>query len=217
MTGDFNIRDSLWDLSFSHHSSISDDLLIIANSFNLDLLIPTNLSPTRYSDTEDEANSVIDLIFLHNGSNKLNNHLIHPNWYLSSDYAPLIISIPIAEENVIVSKILIPKNSKQETAFVKEIITNFKNLNTSNLTDKDKLEDTVKLLELLIEQAWTKNVKRMRITKHSKQWWNKECGWTLNNYRITRSLENWKIFKKVVKTTKRLFFDEKIQEIVNKS
>ena len=125
----------------------------------MDLLIPTNLSPTRYSDTEGEANSVIDLIFLHNGSNELNNHLIHPNWYLSSDYAPLTISIPIAEENVIVSKILIPKNSKQETAFVKEIITNFKNLNTSNLTDKDKLEDTVKLLELLIEQAWTKNVK----------------------------------------------------------
>jgi len=34
---------------------------------------------------------------------------------------------------------------------------------------------------------------------------------------MTRSLENWKIFKKVVKNTKRLFFDEKIQEKVNKN
>ena len=116
MTGDFNIRDSLWDLSFFHHSSISNNLLIIADLFNLDLLIPTNLSSTRYSDTEDEANSVIDLIFLHNGSNELNNHLIHSDWYLSSNYAPLTISIPIAEENIIVSKMSIPKNSKQETA-----------------------------------------------------------------------------------------------------
>jgi len=33
MTGDFNIRDSLWDSSFSHHSSISDDLILIADSF----------------------------------------------------------------------------------------------------------------------------------------------------------------------------------------
>ncbi len=35
MTGDFNIRDRLWDSSFPHHSSISNDLMIIADSFNL--------------------------------------------------------------------------------------------------------------------------------------------------------------------------------------
>ena len=35
ITGDFNIRDSLWDPSFLHHSSISDDLIILADSFNL--------------------------------------------------------------------------------------------------------------------------------------------------------------------------------------
>ena len=35
MTGDFNIRDSLWDSAFPFHSSVSDDLIIIANSFNL--------------------------------------------------------------------------------------------------------------------------------------------------------------------------------------
>jgi len=56
MTGDFNIRDSLWDISFPHHSSISDNLLIIADSFNLALSIPTNPCPTRYSDTAGEAN-----------------------------------------------------------------------------------------------------------------------------------------------------------------
>ena len=64
ITGDFNIRDSLWDSSFSHHSSISDDLIIIADSFNLTLSMPTNPSPTRFSDTAGEANSVVDLMFL---------------------------------------------------------------------------------------------------------------------------------------------------------
>ena len=64
MTRDFNIRDSLWDSSFPHHSSISNDLMIIADSFNLTLLTPTNSSPTRFSDTAGEANSVIDLTFL---------------------------------------------------------------------------------------------------------------------------------------------------------
>jgi len=64
MTGDFNIHDSIWDSSFSHHASISDNLIIIADSFNLDLSIPTNQVPTRYSDTIGESNLVFDLMFL---------------------------------------------------------------------------------------------------------------------------------------------------------
>ena len=83
MTGDFNIRDSIWDPSFPHHSAISDDLMIIANSFNLDLSFPTHCVPTRYLDMVDELNSVIDLIFLWSGLTELNNHSIYLDWHLS--------------------------------------------------------------------------------------------------------------------------------------
>ena len=71
MTGDFNIRDSLWDLSFPFHSSISDDLIILADSFNLALSSLTNPCSTRYSDTPGESNSVIDLMFLRFDSSEL--------------------------------------------------------------------------------------------------------------------------------------------------
>ena len=64
MTGDFNIRDNLWDLSFPFHSSASDDLLMIADSFDLALSSPTNPGPTRFSDTAGKSDSVIDLMFL---------------------------------------------------------------------------------------------------------------------------------------------------------
>jgi len=78
MTGNFNIRDCLWDPSFPHHSTISDDLFIIADSFNLSLSNPTNPCPTRYSDTSRDVNTILDLMFLHSGSSKLDSHYILP-------------------------------------------------------------------------------------------------------------------------------------------
>ena len=100
MTSDFNIRDSIWNLYFPHHSAISDDLMIIADSFNLDLSFPTHHVPTRYLDMAGKLNLVINLMFLQNGSTELNNHSVHPDWYLFSDYALLMVSIAINEENI---------------------------------------------------------------------------------------------------------------------
>ena len=79
ITSDFNIRDCIWDLSFPHHSSFSDDLMIIADSFNFELSFPTNCVPTRYSDSDSGSNLVIDLMFLRCGSTEINNHSIHPD------------------------------------------------------------------------------------------------------------------------------------------
>ena len=72
-------------------------------------------------------------------------------------------------------------------------------------------------LSVIIDQAWSKNAKKCKISKHSKQWQTEDCSRSLDNYRASRSLENWKKFKKVVKDIKRFFFDDKIQEIANKS
>ena len=117
-TSDFNIRDSIWDPSFPHHSAISNDLMIIADSFNLDLSIPTHCVPTRYLDMASDSHSVIDLIFIQSGLTELNNHSIHPDWRLFSDHAPLTVSIPIAEENIVSSKFSIAKNSEEEGCLI---------------------------------------------------------------------------------------------------
>jgi len=153
MTGNFNIRDSIWDSSFPHHSSISDNLMIIADSFNLELSILTNQVPTRYSDMVSEANSVIDLMFLQSGSNELNNHSIHPEWRLSSDHAPIMVSVPITEENIITSKFSIVKNSEEEENFIKDVSSIIKSIKVSDLSDIDKLKDTTNSLTSSIENA----------------------------------------------------------------
>ena len=217
MTSDFNIRDSLWDPSFPFHSSISNDLFMIADSFDLELSSPTNPGPTRFSDTEGESNSVIDLMFLRSGSKKLDSHSILSESRLSSDHAPLSIDIPISGEVILSSKLVIYPGSDQEKAFIKDIISNFTHLDTSNIVNIKELDNIVNRLGSTIEQMWSKNAKRTRISKHSKQWWSESCNQALNDYRSTRSWENWKSFKSATKVAKRSFFDNKIQEITDKS
>ena len=90
-------------------------------------------------------------------------------------------------------------------------------MDTSDIGSTEKLEHIVNQLGVIIDQAWMKNAKKLRFSKHSKQWWMDECSRSLNNYRTTRSLKNWKNFKKIVKNIKRTFFDMKIQEVANKS
>ena len=168
MTGDFNIRDNYWDPLFSHHLSISDNLIIIADSFNLNLSMPTNQVPTRYLDNLNDTNSVINLMFLWSGSLELNNHMIHLEWCLMSNHTPLTISILIVEEFANSSKWSIVKNSEEEAAFIKDVTNSLKELDISNLLDSNWLENTVNFFANSVEYTWERNFKSINVTKHSK-------------------------------------------------
>jgi len=109
-------------------------------------------------------------MFLRSRSIELNNHLIHSNLHLLLDHTPLTVSIQIAEENIHLFRLLILKNSEEKAAFVKETATIIKNLDISNLTDRNKFEDVVNLFMLKIKQVWVKNAKQTNIMKHSKKW-----------------------------------------------
>ena len=217
MIGDFNIRDNLWDPLFPHHSSISDDLMMIVDLFDLALSSPINSGPTRFSDMVGESNSVIDLMFLRCSSSELDRHSIHPNSQLSSDHAPLTVDIPICEEIIQLTKLVITPGSDQEKEFFKDVFANFTLLDTSNINNIERLNTIVNQLGSIINQAWTKHAKRSKVSKHSKQWWTNSCSIALNNYRMSRSRDSWKTFKSTTREAKRSFFDSKIKEITNKS
>jgi len=106
------------------------------------------------------------------------------------DHAPLSVTIAIEDENINEVKYSIAKNSKEEANFVKEVLFAIKKINISDLSNISKLEEVVNSLTSSINFAWNKNSKCVKITKHSKSWWNKECNHALNNYRTTRSLED---------------------------
>jgi len=101
---------------------------------------------------------------------KLDNHSILPDSRLSSDHAPLSIDIPIFDEIIHLSKLIITPGSEQETDFIKDVVSNLKSFDTSNIEDIASLNQIVNQLGSIIERMWSKNTKKSKISKHSKQW-----------------------------------------------
>ena len=153
MASDFNIRDSFWDPAFSHYSYLYDDLLIVADSFNLELLCPTNNVPTRYLDSDCGSNSTIDLMFFWSSLRELNSHSILSDSQLSLDHAPLTVTIGIAEENIDSFKFSITKNSEEESRFIEEATHAIKIINNDDLANSLKLEEIIIFLASRIDHT----------------------------------------------------------------
>ena len=92
-------------------------------------------------------------MFLRYGSEELDNYIIHPNWWLSSDHAPLTVTKPIIEEYVYNKKYSIIKGSVEEKSFIKDLIKDIRTINISNLTDIDSLENIVNSFTKAIKET----------------------------------------------------------------
>ena len=130
---------------------------------------------------------------------------------------PLTVDIPICDEIIQSTKLVITPGSNQEKEFFKDVFASFALLNISNINSVENLNSIVNQLGLIINQTWTKHAKRSKLSKHSKQWWTNSCSIALNNYRTSRSRDSWKAFKSSTREAKRSFFNSKIKEIANKS
>ena len=123
--------------------SYSDSLIEFADSFDLKLSSPIYQVPIYYSNNPNNANSVIDLIFLRLNLVEIDNYFILPESRYSLNYAPLIIDISITEEFIQEKQHIIIRNSKEEEKFVSELINIIGNINTSSILDKETLETTI--------------------------------------------------------------------------
>jgi len=95
-------------------------------------------------------------MFLQFRSDELDNHSIYPDWRLTSDHAPLMVMIPIVEEYIQITKQMIVKGSEEESVFIKELIETFKDIDTSDLSNIERLENVILNLANLMERIWVK-------------------------------------------------------------
>jgi len=141
-------------------------------------------------DNPNDSNFVIDLMFLQCGSSELNTHYIFPDWCLLSDHAPLMVIIPIIEEHIELSKQSITKNSEENTEFIKEIVASFSKVDILTILNIDDLEEAMSKFEHIFDHTWFKFLKSVRITRHSKSWWNNKYSQDLVKYHSSRTVEN---------------------------
>ena len=182
MTGDFNIRDSFWNLNFPYYSTHRDTLFDIADSFQLEISKPTKFFPTRYFDNNQDFNSVLNLVFLCPFSTEFNNHYIHPDWRLISDYTPITVNILIFNECILTKKQSLIKNSDEENHFIEKLANIIKWMNMSFIQNIEALENIIQILAINIDSTWLKYSKNVNITKYSKAWWNEDYYKDLNKY-----------------------------------
>ena len=170
MTGDFNIRDSNWNPNFQHHSTHTEDLLTITSSFGLELSPPLNPGPTRFANNTWDSNFVIDLVFLPPDNRGFGQHMLHPDICKPFDYVPLTIKVGITETNIDLSFRSISKDNEKEENFIALLINGFSNINSLNITTKEKLERVFQQMANTFKESWNNYAKLKHITKHSKEW-----------------------------------------------
>jgi len=85
-------------------------------------------------------------MFLRQDSLKLDNYIIHPEWKLLLNHAPLTINIMIIEEHIQTRKYTLVKNSKEEENFIIELIKVITKLNTENISNKETLKQIVQII-----------------------------------------------------------------------
>jgi len=82
----------------------------------------------------------------------------------------LIVNIFISEEFIQGKWQTIIKNSEKEEKFVSELTTTLENINTTDISSKESLENIVQEYARILNSTWYKLSKNINITKHSKVW-----------------------------------------------
>ena len=170
MTRNLNIRNSFWNPNFPYYSTYRDTLFDTADSFQLEISKPTKFFLIRYSNNNQDSNSVLDLIFLHLFSTEFDNYYIYPDWRLTSNYAPITVNILIFDECIPTKKWFLIKNSDEENYFIEELANIIKWIDIFSSQSIEALENIIQMLATNINSTWLKYSKNVNITKYSKIW-----------------------------------------------
>ena len=121
-------------------------------------------------------------MFLQPDLDEINNHLILLEFRSLSDHALLTVIISIIKKSIQNKQQTIVRNSEEEEKFVAELMNIIRNIDTTNISNKELLKEIAQEYTRILDLIWYKFCKNINITKHFEAWWNKKYDAKLNKY-----------------------------------
>ncbi|PPQ94128.1 hypothetical protein CVT25_007913 [Psilocybe cyanescens] len=132
-----------------------------------------------------------------------------------SDHIPLATTLSISADSGATPRRALKADREEQICFVRVIKGEFamKVDKHPPLNTPDQIDAVAQAIADLFSAAWETCSREITITRRSKLWWTDECSVALQAYQEHGLPEDWKLYRKTVKNTKRVFFDSRITEI----
>ncbi|PPQ88815.1 hypothetical protein CVT25_008488 [Psilocybe cyanescens] len=213
--GDFNIHTQEWDGGHRGHPGVATQLLNMAAELGLQRAPFVNPGPTFYPRIQGFHSTVIDLVFVQPDQTLMAQVTQVHNTMGESDHIPLTTTLSISADSGATPCRALKADREEQICFVRVIEGEFamKVDEHTPLNTPNQIDAVAQAIADPFSAAWEICSREVIITRHSKLWWTDECSITLQAYREHGLPENWKLYRKVVKNTKWVFFDSRITEI----
>ncbi|PPQ93111.1 hypothetical protein CVT25_002993, partial [Psilocybe cyanescens] len=174
-----------------------------------------NPGPTFYPRIQGFRSTVIDLVFVQPDQTLTAQVTRVHNAMGESDHIPLTTILSISADSGATPRRALKADKEEQIRFVRVIEGEFamKVDEHAPLDTPDQIDAVAQAIADSFSAAWETCSREVTITRRSKPWWTDECSVALQAYREHGLPEDWKLYRKVVKNTKRVFFDSRITEI----
>ncbi|KXN89367.1 hypothetical protein AN958_05791, partial [Leucoagaricus sp. SymC.cos] len=213
MGSDFNCHSEVWDSSCTLHPLVAQCLLELASDVGLEWARPSNSEVTHIPHNPDFAGSVIDLVFTTPSVSVSDLPRLDLDRRGPLDHVPISTLVPLSEIDIRVTRMVIPRESPEESGFLIDLAAGLRSLDVGDLSSSDRIEAAALAVAEVFSSAWNTHAKEITVTGRSWSWWTDECSAAIAKYRESRAPGDWKAFRKTSRLAKRRFFDDRIKEI----
>jgi hypothetical protein len=150
-------------------------------------------------------------MFILDAESLILHHDITPEDRGTSDHVPLSITLSAPGSQVPATRWGIKAGSDEEASFLGDVSESFQTLSEWNGSTVAEVD----AISLAFSKAWSDHAKEAHIGKCSNGWWNEECSDAIAIYRESRLPEDWSQYRRIMRNTKRDYFEARVHEIAS--